>query len=97
VDSQKAQRLKYSTVRSLFGMALIQQHGNKGGLTKPMPFSSNSPRCQQIRLLVRHVRLWKQQTAPSENKTKAPEHGPVVLEDFDDGWPGYEGPAFVYH
>jgi hypothetical protein len=21
--------------------------------------------------------------------------GPVVLDDFDDGWPGYEEPVFV--
>jgi hypothetical protein len=47
--------------------------------------------------ILRHLRLWKQQTVPSGRKTKAPEHGPVVIEDFDDGWPGYEEPAIVYH
>ena len=49
-----------------------------------------------IERILRHLRLWKQQTAPSGRKTKAPEHGPVVIEEFDDGWPGYEGPAIVY-
>jgi hypothetical protein len=47
--------------------------------------------------ILRHLGLWNQQTAPSERKTKAPEHGPVVVEDFDDGWPGYEEPVIVYH
>jgi hypothetical protein len=50
-----------------------------------------------IERILRHLGLWKQQTAPSERKTKAPEHGPVVIEDFDDGWPGYEEPVIVYH
>jgi hypothetical protein len=50
-----------------------------------------------IEHILRHLRLWKQQTAPSERKTKAPEHGPVVIDDFDDGWPGYEEPVIVYH
>ena len=45
--------------------------------------------------ILRHLRFWKQQMAPSEGKTKAAEHGPVVIEDFDDGWPGYEEPAIV--
>jgi hypothetical protein len=44
-----------------------------------------------------HLGLWKQQKAPSERKKKAPEHGPVVSEDFDDGWPGYEEPAIFNH
>jgi hypothetical protein len=32
-----------------------------------------------------------------ERKRKVPADGPVVLDDFDDGWPGYEEPVFVYH
>jgi hypothetical protein len=48
--------------------------------------------------ILRHLGLWNQQGDPSGRKTKAPEHGPVVIEDFDDGWPGYEEPAIiVYH
>ena len=50
-----------------------------------------------IERILRHLGLWKQQTAPSGRRATAPEHGPVVSEDFDDGWPGYEEPAFVYH
>jgi DTW domain-containing protein YfiP len=46
-----------------------------------------------IERILRHLGLWKQQTAPSGRKEKPPEHGPVVMEDFDDGWPGYEEPA----
>ena len=49
-----------------------------------------------IERILRHLGLWKQQTAPSGRQAKAPEHGPVVMEDFDDGWPGYEGPVIVY-
>jgi hypothetical protein len=50
-----------------------------------------------IEPILRHLGPWKQQTAPSGRKAKAPEHGPVVSEDFDGGWPGYERRAFVYH
>jgi hypothetical protein len=50
-----------------------------------------------IERILRHPGLWKQQTAPSGRKAKAPEHGPVVIVDFHDGWPGYEEPAIVYH
>ena len=52
---------------------------------------------QVIERILRHLGLWKQQTAPSERKKKTPEHVPFVSEDFDDGWPGYEEPAIVYH
>ncbi|MGA7876640.1 MAG: hypothetical protein WCA08_13340 [Desulfoferrobacter sp.] len=34
---------------------------------------------------------------PHEGKTKTPADGPVVFDDFDDGWPRYEEPVFVYH
>jgi hypothetical protein len=66
----------------------------------PPPFdtklhSINDPHV--IERILRHLGLWNQQTAPPERKTKAPEHGPVVIEDFDDGWPAYEEPAIVYN
>jgi hypothetical protein len=47
--------------------------------------------------MLRHLGLSKQQTAPTGRKARAPEHGPVVIEDFDDGWPGYEEPIIVFH
>ncbi len=50
-----------------------------------------------IERILRHLGLWKQQTAPSGRKEKPPEHGPVVIEDFDDGWPGYEERIIIYH
>ena len=34
---------------------------------------------------------------PHEGKFKAPADGPAVLDNDDDGWPGYEEPVFVYH
>ena len=42
-----------------------------------------------------HLRLWKEPPDPHEEKSKAPADGPVVMEDFDDGWPGYEEPVYV--
>jgi hypothetical protein len=33
--------------------------------------------------------LWKQD-AGSRCKKPKPDHGPVVYEEFDDGWPPYE-------
>jgi hypothetical protein len=50
-----------------------------------------------IERILRHLGLWKQHPDPHEGKTKTPGDGPVVLDDFNDGWPGYEEPAFVYH
>ena len=50
-----------------------------------------------IERILRHLGLWKQHPPPSERKTKAPADGPVVMEDFDDGWPGYGEPVIVYH
>ena len=50
-----------------------------------------------IERILRHLGLWKQHPDPHEGKIKAPADGPVVLEDFDDGWPGYEEPVIVYH
>ncbi|NLI80714.1 MAG: hypothetical protein GX443_03375 [Deltaproteobacteria bacterium] len=47
--------------------------------------------------ILRHLGLWKQPPDPHEGKIKAPADGPVVMEDFDDGWPGYEEPVWVYH
>ncbi len=50
-----------------------------------------------IERFLRHLGLWKQHPDPREGKIKTPADGPVVMEDFDDGWPGYEEPVFVYH
>ena len=46
-----------------------------------------------IERILRHLGLWKQHQDPHVRKTKAPALGPVVLEDFDDGWPRYEEPV----
>ena len=48
-----------------------------------------------IERILRHPGLWKQPPDPHEGKTKVPGDGPVVLDDFDDGWPGYEEPAII--
>ncbi len=51
-----------------------------------------------IERILRH--LGPMEAAPGSSlgyKSKAPGDGPVVLDDFDDGWPGYEEPGFVYH
>jgi hypothetical protein len=34
---------------------------------------------------------------PHLKKPKTPDPWPVVMEDFDDGWPGYEEPVIIYH
>lgn len=36
-----------------------------------------------IQRILRHLRLWKEQSDPHERKIKTPVDGPVVLEDFD--------------
>ena len=41
--------------------------------------------------------LWKHAPAYLWRAVIAPEDGPVVMADFDDGWPGYEEPVFVTH
>ena len=48
-----------------------------------------------IERILRHPGLWKQPPDPHEGKTKVPGDGPVVLDDVDDGWPGYEEPAII--
>jgi hypothetical protein len=50
-----------------------------------------------IERILRHLGLWKQQQDSHDGKTEVPADGPVVLDDFDDGWPGYEEPVIVYH
>ena len=50
-----------------------------------------------IEHILRHLRLWKQPPDPHEEEIKAPADGPVVLDDYDDGWPEYEEPVFVCH
>ena len=49
-----------------------------------------------IERILRHLGLWKEHPGPLEAKTKAPADGPVVLDDIDDGWPGYEEPVIIY-
>ena len=49
-----------------------------------------------IARILRHLGLCEQPPDPPEGKSKAPADGPVVMEDFDDGWPGYEEPVLVY-
>jgi len=48
-----------------------------------------------IERILRHVGLWSLPPDPHEEKSKAPADGPVVMEDFDDGWPGDEEPVFM--
>jgi hypothetical protein len=50
-----------------------------------------------IERILLHLGLWRQHTGPLEAQTKVPADGPVAMEDFDDGWPVYEEPVFVYH
>jgi len=44
-----------------------------------------------------HLEVQKQPPDPPQGRFKAPEEGPVVVENFDDGWPGYEESVFVNH
>jgi hypothetical protein len=44
--------------------------------------------------ILRHLGMWQLHPA---SHPRAPADGPVVMADFDDGWPGYEEPVFVYH
>jgi hypothetical protein len=39
-----------------------------------------------------HLGLWKQHPDPHEGETKAPVDRPVVMENFDDGWPSLKTP-----
>jgi hypothetical protein len=50
-----------------------------------------------IERILRHLGLWKQHTGSHEGKIKVPADGSVVMDDCDDGWPGYEEPVYVYH
>jgi hypothetical protein len=43
------------------------------------------------------VGLSKQHQDPYKEKKQMPADGPVVMEDCDDGWPGYEKPVFIHH
>ena len=49
-----------------------------------------------IRQILKHLGLWKQDAG---SRCKKPKSGyrPVVHEDFDDGWPGYEEPTITFH
>jgi hypothetical protein len=50
-----------------------------------------------IERILRHLGLWKQHPDHHEGKINAPADGPVVLDDFDDGWPGYQEPVIITH
>jgi hypothetical protein len=50
-----------------------------------------------IERILRHLGLWKSHLDPHDGKTKAPAYGPVVMEDFDDGWPRCEEAAIICH
>ena len=50
-----------------------------------------------IRQILKHLGLWKQDIGPCSKKPTKSENGPVVHEDFDDGWPGYEEPSVIPH
>jgi len=63
----------------------------------PMKIISLINQSDVIERILRHLGLCKEHPAPHEVKIKAPGDGPVVLQDFDDGWPGYEEPVFIYH
>jgi len=41
--------------------------------------------------------LWKHYPAYLWRAAIAPVDGPVVMADFDDGWPGYEEPVIISH
>jgi hypothetical protein len=41
--------------------------------------------------------LLKQHRSYQERTITAPADGPVVIEDFDEGWPVYEEPVIIYH
>jgi hypothetical protein len=43
------------------------------------------------------VGLSRQQQDPHEEKNEAPADGPVVIEDFDEGWLVSEEPVIIYH
>jgi len=43
-----------------------------------------------IRQILKHLGLWKQDMGPRNMEPTKQEYGPVVHENFDDGWPGYE-------
>jgi hypothetical protein len=49
-----------------------------------------------IRRILEHLGLWRQDTGSRCKKPK-PGYGPVVHEDFDDGWPGYKEPTITFH
>jgi len=50
-----------------------------------------------IERILCHLGLWKQHPDPHDKKPRAPEDGPVVMQDFYDGWLGYEEPVIVHH
>lgn len=47
-----------------------------------------------IRHILEHLGLWKQKQKRAQ---ALPELGPVVYEDFDDGWPSGSEPDLVFY
>ena len=52
-----------------------------------------------IRQILEHLGLWDRGVRESLGGGcgKMPVQGPVVYENFDDGWPGYEEPIVQTH
>jgi hypothetical protein len=50
-----------------------------------------------IRQILKHLGLWKQDMEPRNMEPTKQEYGPVVHENFDDGWPGHEEPTAILH
>jgi hypothetical protein len=50
-----------------------------------------------IERILRHLGLWRQRPDLHDGKIRVAFGGPVVLEDYDDGWPRYEAPVITYH
>ncbi|MEA3385219.1 MAG: hypothetical protein U9Q89_02000 [Thermodesulfobacteriota bacterium] len=48
-----------------------------------------------IRQILEHLGLWRRDVGSRYKKPK-PDHGPVVYEEFDDSWPGYEEPTKTF-
>jgi hypothetical protein len=49
-----------------------------------------------IRRILEHLGFWRQDVGSRCKKPK-PGYGPIVHEDFDDGWPEYEELTITFH
>jgi hypothetical protein len=50
-----------------------------------------------IRRILEHLGLWKQDMGSRNKKPTKPEFGPVVHENFNDGWPPNEESESTLH